>query len=82
MAYSAADAAPARSWSVITPSDSTVLSPGCRGIYVGGLGNVVLIGEGNNTPITFTGVPVGTFMPCGPKRVMAATTATLLVALY
>jgi hypothetical protein len=83
MAFSAAEAAPAKSWRVITPSDTVNMAAGCRGIYVGGAGNVTLIGEDNVTPITFTAVPVGTFMPCGARRVMATnTTATLLVALF
>lgn len=83
MAYSAAEAAPAKSWKVITPSDLAAGNVGgCRGIYVGGAGNVALVGEDNQV-VTFTAVPVGTFMPCGAKRVNATnTTATLLIALY
>jgi hypothetical protein len=82
MAYAAADAAPAKQWRAITTSDTVNLPAGCRGIYVGGAGNVVLVGD-DNTAVTFTAVPVGTFIPCGAKRVNAtSTTATLLVALY
>lgn len=77
---SAHDAAPATRWKVITPSDS-VNSP-CRGVYVGGAGNVALVGD-DNVAVTFTAVPVGTFLPCAARRVNATnTTATLLIALY
>jgi hypothetical protein len=80
--YSGADAAPAKSWRAITPSDTVNMAAGCRGIYVGGAGNLSLVGE-DNTATVFTAVPVGTFMPCGVRRVNAAgTSATLLVALY
>lgn len=80
--HSAAEAAPARSWKPITPSNTDNLPAGCRGIYVGGAGNVELCGDDDVLSV-FTAVPIGTFMPCGPKRVNAAlTTATFLVALY
>lgn len=83
MAYHSSDqAAPARSWVAVTPHDSNNLPAGCRGIYVGGAGNVALVGD-NGTAVTFTAVPVGTFLPCGPVRVNNTnTTATLMVALY
>jgi hypothetical protein len=86
MAISAAEAAPAKSWRTITPSDvnsaATNLPGGCRGIYVGGAGNLAMV-DGDNNVVTFTAVPVGTFMPCGAKRINATnTTATLLVALF
>jgi hypothetical protein len=82
MSYAAADAAPAKLWRDITPSNSVNMAAGCRGVYVGGAGNLALVGE-DNTVCTFIAVPVGTFMPCGPKRVnVTNTTATLLVALY
>lgn len=83
MSYHSSDqAAPARSWITITPHDSTNLPAGCRGIYVGGAGNVVLVGD-DGVAKTFTAVPVGTFMPCGPIRVNSTnTTATLLLGLY
>jgi hypothetical protein len=82
MAFSAAEAAPAKQWRAVTPSDTVNLPAGCRGIYVGGAGNVALVGD-DNVAVTFTATPVGTFIPCGARRVNATnTTATLLVALY
>ena len=80
--HNGAEAAPATQWRSITPSDTVSLPAGCRGIYVGGAGNVAAVGD-DNVAVTFTGLPIGTFMPIGAKRVNATnTTATLLVALY
>ena len=83
MAFHSADqAAPAFEWRSITPSDTVNLPAGCRGIYVGGAGNVVAVGK-DDQALAFTAVPVGTFMPIGPKRINAtSTTATLMLALY
>ena len=80
--HSGAEAAPSMSWKAITTSDSANLPAGCRGVYVGGAGNVAAVGD-DGTVVTFTAVPVGTFMPIGPRRINATnTTATLLVGLY
>jgi hypothetical protein len=66
----------------ITPHDSTDFTQGkCRGIYVGGAGDAVLIQEGN--AITYTGLLAGSFYPFECTRVNStSTTATNLVALY
>lgn len=73
--------APARSWVAVTPSDTTGLPAGCRGLYIGVTGDVSLLGAGGTT-VVFTNVPVG-FMPCGPVRVNATgTDADDIVALY
>jgi len=75
-------AAPARRWLSVTPHDSNNLPAGCRGIYVGGAGDVAAVGS-DGTAVTFTAVPVGTFMPIGPIRINSTnTTATLILALY
>jgi len=65
----------------LTPSDTTSVS--CKGLYVGGTGTVVLSAGAGVTPVTFVGVPTGTFMPVELKdgRVMAATTATNIIQL-
>lgn len=64
----------------VTPSDTTDLS-GCRGIYVGGAGIVSVIAQNDTSAVSIT-VPAGTLLPIFAKKVMAATTATLIVAFY
>lgn len=83
MAYHTADqAAPAREWRAVTPSDTVFLPSGCRGLFVGGAGNVALQGS-DGVVGTFTGLTAGTTLPVGPVRVMLTnTTATLILALY
>lgn len=80
--FTADQAAPARVWLTVTPSDSVNLPAGCRALWIGGAGNVALVGEDNNV-VTFSGVAAATILPIGPKRVNATnTTATPIVALY
>lgn len=83
MAYHSADqAAPAREWIAVTPSDTVPIPAGCRGLFVGGAGSLSLVGA-NGVAVTFTGVLAGTVLPCGPIRVNeTGTDATLIVALY
>ena len=77
---------PATQAAAVSPSDSTELN--ARALYVGGAGNVVvqMMGIPNISPgtvsVTFAGVPAGTLLPISVRRVMAATTATNIVALY
>ena len=62
----------------ITPSDS-VNQGAFRGLYVGGVGNVTLVGLDGAT-VLLTAVPAGTYLPIGFVRINAtATTATLMV---
>lgn len=72
---------PAANAAAVTPSDSTILS-GVRALYIGGLGDVVVRFPGSTASITFTAVPAGTILPIQAERVMAATAATDIVALY
>lgn len=64
----------------IVKSDATVLPNWIRGIYVGGAGDVHCKNASDVTVI-FKAPPVGTVLPISPAKVLAATTATLLVAL-
>ena len=73
--------------SAITKSDDTIV--GCKAIYVGGAGDVVLIpladydaAAPTANSVTIKAPPVGTILPIMTAKVMAATTATLLIALY
>jgi hypothetical protein len=70
----------ARRLAAVTPSDSTDLT-GARAIWVGGGGNLVLKGVDDSSAVTLL-VPTGVLIPVFVARVMAATTATSLVALY
>lgn len=70
------------SFQAITPSDTTLIN--CRAIYVGGAGNLAVSPDKTaGTTTTFTAPPVGSIVPVelNQGRVMAATTATLLIAL-
>ena len=71
---------PASGAAAVTPSDSTELN--CRALYVGTSGNVVVQMPNRDTAITFFGVLGGTILPVSARRVMAATTASNIVALY
>lgn len=64
----------------VTPSDTVSLSTPGVGLYVGGAGNISAVMEDGSTA-TFTGVPVGTWIPLVFSRINATgTTATNLVA--
>lgn len=85
MAYYTADAtSPAKRGVAVTPSDATELE--CtRALWVGGAGDVVVVFaelRGNSTPVTLAGVAAGTLLPVQVVKVMAATSATAVVALY
>lgn len=71
---------PSSTFEAITPSDSTDLT-GIRALYVGGAGNVDVRGVGSSTTVAFDGVTAGTILPISVSRVMASTTATLIVGL-
>jgi hypothetical protein len=80
--HSGAEAAPATQWKTVVPSDTVNMPAGCRGIYVGGAGTITMVGDDGVAGV-FTAVPVGTFVPCGPRRINATgTAATLMMALY
>ena len=66
----------------ITPSDTTILSPVLRAIYVGAAGNVAVRMLDGSTPI-FVGVLAGTVLPIQIDKVLATgTTAASIVGLY
>lgn len=75
------DASPAYGAAAVTKSDTTIV--GARSLYIGGAGDLAIIPvDGGSTTVTFVGVPAGTIMPVYAWKVMAATTATNIVALY
>ena len=64
----------------VTKSDTTVLEI-TQALYIGGAGAVtVTMADGGD--VTFTAVPVGTILPIQVSKVLAATAATAIVALY
>lgn len=69
------------SFQAVTPSDSTRIT--CRGIYVGGAGNVAVSPDGTTAATVFTAPVAGFVLPVAldQGRIMATgTTATLMVA--
>ncbi len=73
--------APSSSLVVITPSDSTQLSPMPRMLYIGSHGDLVVLASDDSVPITLFGLPTGAFVPIRAQKVMAATTASNIVGL-
>jgi hypothetical protein len=69
----------------VTASDTTVVGP-TRGIYVGTSSSaalaLVMWADNSNTTVTFKNVIAGTYYPFNVKKVMAATTASDIVAVY
>ncbi|MDB5975151.1 MAG: hypothetical protein JWR07_1911 [Nevskia sp.] len=76
--------APSGKFIAVTPSDATVFGNVPRALWVGGAGAVAAVAadDSTNTVVTFGAIPAGTVLPIRPKQVMAATTATLIIALY
>lgn len=70
----------------VTPSDTDdIILPqgkaeGCV-LYVGTGGNLAVITHGGDT-VTFVGILAGTFVPVQVKRVLTATTADDIIALW
>lgn len=66
----------------VTASDATDLT-GVRALYVGGAGTLVVrLVDDPSTTVTFAAVTAGSLIPLQVTRVMAATGATNIVALY
>jgi hypothetical protein len=71
---------PASAATAVTPSDTTQIN--CRALYIGGTGNVLVHMPNSEVSVTFSNVLAGTVLPVSVRRVLAATTATNIVALY
>lgn len=63
----------------ITEDDDVVISPPTRGIYIGGAGNLVAVLAGDTEPQTFTAIAVGVVHPLQVKKVMEASTCSLII---
>lgn len=82
-----ADFSPARGATAVTKSDTVNLPGGiCRGLYVGGSGDVVVVfqdGTPNGNAVTFTALAAGIVHPIQAMRINSTnTTATNIVAVY
>ena len=65
----------------ITPHDDTVLAVQC--LWVGGTGTLaVRFRDRPDTTVTLSAIPAGTLLPLDVVRVMAASTATLIIGMY
>ena len=71
----------ARRLAAVTPSDSTDLT-GARALWVGGIGNLSIKCVDDSAAVTIAVPNAGILLPLFVSRVMAATTATSIVALY
>jgi len=71
---------PSRKPFAVTPADDTELPLQIKGLYIGNGGDVVLIGAGSVTPVTYKNVPTGAFIAVDASHVLATgTTATDIV---
>lgn len=73
------DDKPAYGTAAVTPSDSTPLN--FRSLFVGTGGNVAILDKSGNAT-TFVGVLGGSILPVQGTRVLLATTASNIVALW
>jgi hypothetical protein len=73
--------APALTARAVVPSDTTTLG-GAEALWVGGAGALTLDFQDGATNVVISGIPAGTLLPLSPLKVKAASTATLIVALY
>ena len=65
----------------VTPSDSTEL-PVTRALFIGTAGDVVVTMADGQTPITFANIANATMLPIQVQKVLAATSASDILALY
>lgn len=69
----------------VTPDDDADLQPSARALWIGSTGNleVVMAGEvDSSTTVVFNNIPAGVWMPIQVRRVMEATTASNIVAVF
>ena len=72
---------PAPYAAAVTKSDDTVLTT-TRALYVGGAGDLSVVMAGDGATVVFEDIPAGSLIPIRVTKVKAATTATLIVALW
>lgn len=73
---------PANALAAVVASDTTILSPTARGLWVGTGGDIAIRCPGSSSAVTIKNVPDGTLLPIKTARVYATgTTAADIVAL-
>lgn len=78
---SVAEQGPAHDGIAITKSDAQMATQ-CRAIFVGTTGDLSVKFSGNSTAIVFKNIQSGTLLPLACTHIMAATTASDIVALF
>jgi hypothetical protein len=75
---------PASSLRAVTPHASNELPNGrCRALWIGGAGNISVVAENDQDPVTINAVASGTLLPIRAKAVrVSGTTATGIIAFY
>lgn len=74
--------APFAKFIAVTKSDTINFFEMTRSLYIGGAGDVTVLGMDGN-PVTFSAVPAGTILPIRVLRVYATgSTATNIVAMF
>ena len=77
---SSRDISSAKNAVAVTKSDATIIQT-TRALYIGVTGDVVVTMASGATPVTFKAHPVG-YLEAQVTQVLAATTATDILALY
>lgn len=75
------DVSSAKGGLAVTPGTGELPGGPTRGLWVGGAGNLDVVFE-NGTAATISGVGAGTLLPISVRKVLASSTATLILALY
>lgn len=73
--------APATRGAVLTKSDTVVLDPPLRGIYIGGTGDITVhfVGAPAAEYCLFSACPAGTFLPLAIDQLRSTNTSATLI---
>jgi len=72
----------AQSYSIFTAvTKSDTVANQYKALYVGGTGKVDIEQRGSGITASFAAVPVGTLLPVMTEKILASTTATLIIGL-
>lgn len=74
--------APATRVVVITPDDDLDLEDVPRALWIGSIGDLVVIAEDDADPVTIAGLTAGTLLPLRVRRVLEATSVDPLLGLF